>query len=92
MDTHNIARNRGSVEDVLKTIQAYTQVVSITTDVLFPVNEQRLIVRHLRNVTYEEIHSSYGHDGFLVEFQKLERAFSAFFKQKAKKKMFPVNG
>ncbi|MDW8287600.1 MAG: homoserine O-acetyltransferase [Flammeovirgaceae bacterium] len=91
MDTHNIARGRASAEEVLRTIQAYTQVVSITTDVLFPVQEQRLIVRYLKNVTYEEIHSTYGHDGFLVEFQKLERAFSAFFKQKAKKKLFPIS-
>ncbi|MEM1137323.1 MAG: homoserine O-acetyltransferase [Bacteroidota bacterium] len=85
MDSHNIARGRGTVIEALSHIKAYTQVIGITTDILFPVPEQRLIVRGIKNVTYEEINSTYGHDGFLVEIHQLDKSIRTFFKQKSKK-------
>ncbi len=87
MDSHNLGRGRKSIEDALSTIKAYTQVIGITSDVLFPVSEQRFITQHIPNVTYEEISSLYGHDGFLVETHKIAGAIQAFFKQKKKKKI-----
>lgn len=87
MDSHHVGRGRGGLVKALQTIDAYTHVVSVTTDVLFPVSEQRLIARHIRNVTYEEINSAYGHDGFLVETAKLEKAIRTFFRQKERKKL-----
>ncbi len=87
MDSHHVGRNRTSIEEVLQSVKAYTQVVSITTDILFPSEEQRFIVRHLKNVTYEEVYSTYGHDGFLVETEKLDRAIRTFFKQKDRKRL-----
>ncbi|OHX66003.1 homoserine O-acetyltransferase MetX [Flammeovirga pacifica] len=87
MDSHNLGRGRESVEKALQSIQAYTQVIGITSDVLFPVSEQRFITQHIPNVTYEEITSLYGHDGFLVETYKIAAAISAFFKQKNKKRV-----
>lgn len=85
MDSHNLGRGRQSIEKALSSIQAYTQVIGITSDVLFPVSEQRYITQHIPNVTYEEISSLYGHDGFLVETHKLAAAIRSFFKQKEKK-------
>ncbi|MBB6461641.1 homoserine O-acetyltransferase family protein [Flammeovirga kamogawensis] len=87
MDSHNLGRNRTSIEDSLQKIEAYTQVIGISSDVLFPVSEQRYITSHIKNVTYEEISSLYGHDGFLVETHKIAAAIRAFFKQKKKKKI-----
>lgn len=87
MDSHNIARNRGSIANALSKIKAYTQVIGITTDVLFPIPEQRLIVRSIKNVTYEEINSTYGHDGFLVEMNQLDKSIRTFYKQKHKKQL-----
>ena len=87
MDTHNIARGRGSIMNALSQIKAYTQVIGITTDILFPIPEQRLIVRGIRNVTYEEINSTYGHDGFLVEMNQLDKSIRTFYKQKEKKQL-----
>lgn len=87
MDSHNLGRGRTSIENALNSIKAYTQVIGITSDVLFPVSEQRFITQHIPNVTYEEITSLYGHDGFLVETYKLAGAIQSFFKQKDKKKI-----
>jgi homoserine O-acetyltransferase len=87
MDSHHIGRGRGSVMEALQQIQAYTQVIGILTDILFPVAEQRFIARGIRNVTYEEINSLYGHDGFLVETNKLEKSIRAFFRQKDRKQL-----
>ncbi|MBB3699129.1 homoserine O-acetyltransferase [Flammeovirga yaeyamensis] len=87
MDSHHLGRNRKSLEEALQSIQAYTQVIGITSDVLFPVSEQRFITQHIPNVTYEEITSLYGHDGFLVETYKIAAAIRAFFKQKNKKRV-----
>ena len=67
MDSHNIARNRGAVEDVLKNIKIKTLVIGISSDQLCPVAEQKFIAQHIPNATYIEIDSDYGHDGFLIE-------------------------
>ncbi|MDW7695944.1 homoserine O-acetyltransferase [Flammeovirgaceae bacterium SG7u.111] len=85
MDTHNISRGRGNLIETLEKIEAYTHVIGITSDILFPIPEQRLIARWVKNVTYEEINSTYGHDGFLIETEKLRKSFRAFFRQKKKK-------
>ncbi|MBX2844424.1 MAG: homoserine O-acetyltransferase [Flammeovirgaceae bacterium] len=87
MDSHNIGRGRGGVMNALKQIKAYTQVIGISTDILFPISEQRLIARGIQNVTYEEINSTYGHDGFLVETDQLDKSIRAFFKQKNRKQL-----
>ncbi|PWJ42510.1 homoserine O-acetyltransferase MetX [Sediminitomix flava] len=92
MDSHNLGRNRGGLKEALKLIKSYTQVIGVNTDVLFPVSEQRFIARYVENVTYEEINSTYGHDGFLVEFNKLAKAIDAFFKQKNRKKLIYDTG
>jgi homoserine O-acetyltransferase/O-succinyltransferase len=71
MDSHNVGRGRGSVESALRTITATTVVIGISTDILFPVEEQKLIAEHIPNAEYIEISSPYGHDGFLIEFATL---------------------
>ncbi len=71
MDSHNVGRGRGSVEEALALIQARTLVVGISTDILFPPEEQRFLGAHIPNAEYVEITSPYGHDGFLIEFAVL---------------------
>ena len=87
MDSHNIGRGRGGVINALGQIAAYTQVIGVVTDILFPIPEQRLIARGIKNVTYEEINSTYGHDGFLVETDRLARSIRLFFSQKHRKQL-----
>jgi len=71
MDSHNVGRNRGSVKLALQRVSANTLVVGITSDLLFPVKEQQLIAEGISNAVYEEIDSPYGHDGFLIETEKI---------------------
>lgn len=71
MDSHNVGRSRGSVAAALSRIKAKTLVIGITSDLLFPVSEQKLIADGISNAVYEEIDSPYGHDGFLIETEKI---------------------
>lgn len=72
LDSHHVGRGRGSIEFVLKSIKVpMTTVIGITTDLLFPPEEQKLIAQNIPNARYYEIDSLYGHDGFLLEFEKI---------------------
>jgi len=68
MDSHQLARGRGKcLEEVLQGITQKTLVIGINSDILCPLEEQRFIVKHLRDARLVEIDSVYGHDGFMVE-------------------------
>lgn len=72
MDSHNLARGRNkTMENVLQSISQKTLIMGITSDILCPVEEQKFIAAHLPNSNYVEIDSSYGHDGFLIEYEKI---------------------
>jgi len=74
MDSHNLARGRDKLENVLKSISQPTLIIGITTDILCPLREQRLLRDHIPNAKLVEIDSSYGHDGFLVEHERISKA------------------
>ena len=78
LDTHNVARGRGKLEEVLGRIQAKTLVVSIDSDMLIPVSEQEILARYIPNSTHEIIQSKFGHDGFLIEFKKITEKLKLF--------------
>ena len=72
LDTHNIARGRNTdIKDTLKRIQQKGLVLSISSDLLCPPAEQQFMAKHLPNAQYCLIDSLYGHDGFLLEFEKI---------------------
>ncbi len=71
MDSHDIGRGRGGIRAALGSISAKATVIGISSDVLFPTEEQRLIARHIPRGQYVEIDSGYGHDGFLVESRRI---------------------
>lgn len=81
MDTHNVGRNRESVIDALKRIQAKTLVISIKTDILFPLSEQEFLAEHIPNAELTIINSHYGHDGFLLEHEKITLLLKSFLKR-----------
>ena len=78
MDSHNVARNRGSIAEALDKIKAKTLCIGISSDVLFPTEEQEFVAKHIKGATYREIDSLYGHDGFLIETEKLETVLCKF--------------
>jgi homoserine O-acetyltransferase len=78
MDSHNIARGRGTMEDVLTQIKLRTLIIGISSDFLCPVKEQKLIAEHIPDSKFVEIDSPYGHDGFLIEGEKIGNAIKEF--------------
>lgn len=73
MDSHNVGRGRNSVKDALKKIKAKTLTIGITTDTLFPIREQQFMADHIPGAVFKAIHSPYGHDGFLLEYNAIEK-------------------
>ena len=79
VDSHDIARGRGVGEaEVLQGIRAKALVVSITSDILFPPEDHRVMVDNIPDVTYRVIESPFGHDGFLVEYEQLDAIIKEF--------------
>ncbi|KAJ7182605.1 Alpha/Beta hydrolase protein [Mycena crocata] len=86
MDTHDIARGRvpeleaNVVEDTdallahtLTTLPPRALVISIHSDGLFTPPEQALLATHIPGSELVLIPSGEGHDGFLVEFEEINR-------------------
>jgi homoserine O-acetyltransferase len=59
------------VEKVLRGIRQPTLLIGITSDILCPFEEQRHMAEHLPHARLIEIDSAYGHDGFMVEGEKI---------------------
>jgi len=78
MDSQDIGRDRGGIKKALSVISAIPLVIGITSDILYPVNEQELIARYIPNAQLEIIDSDYGHDGFLIEYGQLTYLISQF--------------
>jgi len=84
MDSHNVGRGRGSVELALKQIKAKTLVVAIGSDILFPISESVRLAEGIVGSAIEVIDSLYGHDGFLIEADLLEKCFEKFYSTTSK--------
>ncbi|MCP9747796.1 homoserine O-acetyltransferase [Lacihabitans sp. CS3-21] len=73
-DSHDVGRGRGGIQKALELVLAKTLVIGITSDILFPPIEQEKIAQFIPNAKYVEIDSTYGHDGFLIEFEAMTNA------------------
>ena len=80
VDSHNIARGRGSIAEALAKIEARALVVAISSDILFPPEAHVPMREHIRDVEYHLIESEFGHDGFLVEHEKLNTIIQNFLR------------
>jgi homoserine O-acetyltransferase len=80
-DSHDVGRNRGGIQKALETVLAKTLVIGITSDILFPPIEQEKIAQFIPNAKYVEIDSTYGHDGFLIEFEAMTNAIMEWEKE-----------
>jgi homoserine O-acetyltransferase len=78
MDSQQLGRGRGSHQQALQLINAESLIVGITSDILFTVEEQKYLVRNIKNAEYREIDSIFGHDGFLIEHQQLTAIVKPF--------------
>jgi len=91
MDSHDVGKNRGGVEKALRKITAKTLVIGITSDVLYPITEQEYLQKTIRGAELLSISSDFGHDGFLLEYEKIETALKRFIEGKSSHHLKVVN-
>ncbi|MDX1447187.1 alpha/beta fold hydrolase, partial [Lishizhenia sp.] len=71
MDAHNLGRNRGGLKRALDVIQNPCLILGVSSDGLFPKEEQVFLAENISNAQLGIIASNYGHDGFLIEKEQL---------------------
>lgn len=74
LDTHNVARNRGSISTGLQKISAKTLVIGFDTDLLIPIVEQKTLAENIPNGRFAKISTLFGHDAFLIETDLIQDA------------------
>lgn len=84
IDYFDIANRYGSLDAAMNEVKCNVLVLSYSSDWLYPPAHSQQIVdalaRHKKDVTYCNIESSYGHDGFLLEVDKMDSIVSGFLK------------
>lgn len=78
MDSHDLGRGRSSIEAALASIRAKTLVVGIDSDVLYPIEEQQYLQQNIPGAKLLTLASDFGHDGFLLEYDVIEKALQDF--------------
>jgi homoserine O-acetyltransferase/O-succinyltransferase len=81
-DTHNVARGRDSFDKAFAGVKARTLCMGISSDMLFPPAEQKRLAAYIPKACYAEIDSGFGHDGFLIENEKMSAIIHEFLKGK----------
>jgi len=79
LDGHNVARGRKSLENALAQIKVPTLIVAIDSDIMFTLDEQHEMHKYIPNSTLRIIESDFGHDGFLIEYEKLTEHVVDFY-------------
>lgn len=73
MNSHDVGRGRGGAKEALATLTMPTLVLGIPSDRLFTIDGQDFIAQHVPgHIDGEQatrIHSPFGHDSFLIEFE-----------------------
>ena len=78
MDLHDVGRGRGGLTKALASIKSKALIISLSSDLLFPVAEQIYLEQHMPNAKHFIIESNYGHDGFLVETKKIDEIITQY--------------
>jgi len=78
MDSHNVGRNRKAIRKELKQVKSKALVIGIKTDLLFSYIEQKIIANCFKDGRFKLIESLYGHDGFLIETNKIKYLLKDF--------------
>lgn len=77
-DRHNVSQQKRNIWDVLSGIKANTLIISISSDLLFPPEEQIKMNHMIPFSRLISINSDYGHDAFLVETDQISDAILTF--------------
>lgn len=79
MDSHDLGRGRGGIEKALAGIPSKVLAIGVDRDLLFVREESQFIAHQVPRGTYREIHSTFGHDAFLIEYEQLQYILGSFF-------------
>jgi len=71
MDSHHVGRHFGGIQNSLKRINSKVISIGVTSDILFPIEEQKKIANYTQNGVFYAVESLYGHDGFLLEIEQI---------------------
>lgn len=81
-DMFDLGETHGNLDMAVSRVRCPVTVVGIDTDYLFPLSDQEEIRDAMAEgnteVTMETIMSAHGHDGFLIEFEQLNRIIGDF--------------
>ncbi len=70
MNTHDIGRGRGGIEQAAKKYEAKVIVMAFTHDLLYPPADVHSFTNLIPNHKFYLVNTKFGHDGFLAEFDK----------------------
>jgi homoserine O-acetyltransferase len=85
MHSHDLGRGRDSYANVLARMELPALVVSVSSDALYPPQEQRALADALPNAEYEVLDCPHGHDGFLIETESLSDLIGRFRRRQARR-------
>jgi homoserine O-acetyltransferase len=89
MDYFDLVREYGTLQQAFRNSSCRFCIVSFSSDWLFPPEQSEEIVHALgaegKDVTYCSIHSSYGHDAFLLEVHELGTLLDGFLRSTLQK-------
>ena len=71
LDSHDVGRDRGGVAAALRSIRMPVLIVGISSDVLYPLEQQRELAAHIPHAELEVVDSPQGHDAFLLEVETI---------------------
>ncbi|MBN1968514.1 MAG: alpha/beta fold hydrolase [Candidatus Delongbacteria bacterium] len=87
LKTHDSTRGRENYLEAIKNSGSKISIVGISTDILFPLEENYSIYRTLKNygieANFDKIDSHHGHDGFFVETEQLNQIIKKSLGEKA---------
>jgi homoserine O-acetyltransferase len=83
MDLFDMGDGYSSLVEGLSRVKCPILVMGVTTDILFPIHQQRELARLLKaagnnNVVYYELDSIFGHDTFLIDIDNVGSAIREF--------------
>lgn len=85
LDLFDLSYGYESYEAAIDRVLAPVMIVGINSDILYPPYQQKEVVeimeRRGKDVRYAELDTIYGHDGFLIEFEKLSPIFRQFVEE-----------
>ena len=84
INTFNLSRGYDSLYDAISRIKARTHLISFSTDYLFFPEEMehiyKMMDRNRQACSYLEVKCEYGHDAFLVEWEKFDEFIKEILK------------